>query len=101
MNSNKKQNRIKRKEQELEFESTYVATIIASLTLVAGLFWQDAIQELIEFIPQVSNLFGKFVVALVITAIFVFIINNLNRKVKKDRKNLEREKNELMEDEKK
>ena len=77
-----KERRLKRKEQELDFTTTFVATIVGALTLVAGLFWQNDINSLLNVLPVARGITGKFISALVLTIIFVIITLKLNSQVK-------------------
>lgn len=70
-------NRLKEESQELkkEIKERTTSYIVAALSLVAGLAWNEAIRGLIEYLFPLSkdSLWVKFVYAAVITVVVVFI----------------------------
>ncbi len=61
--------------QERNFHGLIVASMVTALAFVAGLFWRDAIQQLItEIIPEGEGLLYSFIVALLVTIIVAIII---------------------------
>ncbi|VVB71396.1 Uncharacterised protein [uncultured archaeon] len=82
---NKVQELIERnKEYNLEVRKTTITTIAGALTLVAGLFWQDAIKQGIgDYLPAGNSFTAKIVIALIITVIFATIIVILNKSLQK------------------
>ena len=84
-----KERRIKKKERELDYRSTYVATIIGALTFTAGLFWRDAINGFLNLLPESQSVIGKIASAIILSGMFVFIVVKMDAKVKEDRRNLE------------
>lgn len=71
-----------------EIKIKTIGYITAALGLVAGLAWNDAIKSLIENIFPVakSNLWAKFIYAIIITILVVIVsVNLLKISNKKDR----------------
>lgn len=61
--------------QERNFHGLIVASMVTALAFVAGLFWRDAIQQLInEVIPEGEGLLYSFIVALLVTIIVAVLI---------------------------
>ena len=61
--------------QERNFHGLIVASMVTALAFVAGLFWRDAIQQLInEMIPEGEGLLYSFIVAFLVTIIVAIII---------------------------
>ncbi|MFH1328077.1 MAG: DUF5654 family protein [Candidatus Bathyarchaeota archaeon] len=61
--------------QERNFHGLIVASMVTALAFVAGLFWRDAIQQLItEIIPEGEGLLYSFIVAFLVTIIVAVII---------------------------
>lgn len=74
----------KNKEYNLEVRKTTITTIAGALTLVAGLFWQDAIKQGIsDYLPAGNSFTTKLITALIITIIFATVIVLLNKSLKK------------------
>jgi hypothetical protein len=69
-----------------EVRNRTVGYIVAALGLVAGLAWNDAIRSLIEYLFPLSanSLRAKFVYAVLITLVIVFITVYLMRIAQKD-----------------
>ncbi len=58
-----------------DFRKIFLSSIVSALALVVGLFWNDAIKSAIEeILPQGEGLFYKFVAAILVTVLVVFII---------------------------
>ena len=79
------------KERELEQairEKTF-SYIVAAFGLVAGLAWNEAIKAFIEFVfPKAGNsLMAKFVYALVLTIVVVYVSVYLGKLFKKEENN--------------
>jgi len=70
-------NRLKEESQGLkkEIKERTASYIVAALSLVAGLAWNEAIRGLIEYLFPLSkdSLWVKFVYAVIITVVVVFI----------------------------
>ncbi len=62
--------------------------IVAALSLVAGLAWNDAIKALIAilFPLDTSGVFIKFIYAIIVTIIVVFVSISLLKPLNKDTK---------------
>jgi len=71
-----------------EIREKMLSYILAAFGLVAGLAWNEAIKELIEYIfPNKGNsLIAKFIYALALTVILVCISVYLAKLFKKDEK---------------
>lgn len=67
-------------EHQLEFKKTYNAMFVAALSLVAGLFWKDAINSILDFLPlpEFDNMFGKLLIAIIVSGAIVLGIVYLN-----------------------
>lgn len=78
----------KSKEFEREVREKTFGYIVASFGLVAGLAWNEAIKAMIEsFFPlQKDTLKAKFVYAIVITAVVVFVSLYFSKFFKKKEK---------------
>jgi len=63
--------------------------LISAFGIVAGLAWNDAVKTLIEyFYPASQNtLLAKFLYAVVITAVVVFVSINVSRMLADEKKN--------------
>lgn len=82
--------RIDALESKLDFRRTFNTTIISAFTFVAGLFWRDVANSLIEtFLPKWAGFFGLLFTAMLVTVIFVYIAVRANKTVKVVEKELE------------
>lgn len=62
--------------------------VVAAFTLVAALAWNDAVQSLVKVISRGNEgLMGKFIYAVMVTAIAAIISLQFSRLSKKERKN--------------
>jgi predicted lysophospholipase L1 biosynthesis ABC-type transport system permease subunit len=72
---------------EKETRKTIATLMLGGFGLVAALAWNDAIQSLISAVfPKKSGLVGKFVYAIIITIIIVFLSSQL-KKISSEEKN--------------
>ena len=61
--------------QEKNFHGLIVASMVTALAFVAGLFWRDAVQQLInEIVPAGEGLLYSFAVAAFVTIVIAMII---------------------------
>ncbi len=88
----KAEDSIEKKERELEYNKTFIATITGALTFVAGLFWRDAINGVLQVLPESQGIIGQIISAVIITGIFVYIVVKLNYRVRDMEKEFEKEK---------
>jgi hypothetical protein len=67
-----------------------VQLLTAAFGLVAALAWNEAVQELFRTLfPEAGDLLAKFVYAMVVTAVVVFVtirLGRLSERLKKDEK---------------
>jgi hypothetical protein len=76
---------IARSEQK-RYRERYDLIIISAATLVAGLFWQDALKSAFElFLPNEQGVIGKFIAAGLVTAIATYLILHIEDKDKKEK----------------
>jgi C4-dicarboxylate transporter len=77
MKMNNQFERIKKESEEIktEIKQRIVGYIVAAFSLVAGLAWNEAVKSLIEYIFPLSSstLLLKFVYAIFITLVLVFV----------------------------
>ena len=68
------------KEMKSEFKERTITLILGGFGLVAALAWNEAIKTLFEtFFPKKSELIGKFLYAIIVTAIIVLISLQLKK----------------------
>lgn len=72
------------KKQEHQLRKTFVSKtttfIVAAFGFIAALAWNDAVQSLVKIIfGEISQLWAKFIYALIITLIAVIIIMQIER----------------------
>lgn len=71
---------MKDKSLKLELVEKMTTLTTAGLGFVAGLAWNEAMQDLFEtFVPEQSSLAAKFAYAILITAIIVLVTVQLSR----------------------
>jgi len=85
--------------REVDYLKTFTATIIGAMSFIAGLFWRDVINGMLDFFPELPGLVGEVISAVIVTAIFVLIIvkmkartHKLEKKLKSEKKKLDEEK---------
>ena len=63
-----------------------IAYVVGGFGLIAGLAWNEAIKALIEFLFPLSKntILAKFLYAIIMTFIVVFVAVNLARLIKKE-----------------
>lgn len=72
------------KEFRNQIRQQTLSYIVAALSLVAGLAWNDAIKDLItRFFPESKSLWARFLYAVVITFIVILATFLLSRLLKK------------------
>lgn len=71
-----------------EFFEQSLSWILAGFGLVAALAWNEAIKSLVDVLlgPSKASLFAKFIYAILITLLVVFISKRLRRPVSVDNK---------------
>jgi hypothetical protein len=63
-----------------EFKEKTLTLILGGFGLVAALAWNEAIKSLFEtLLPKSSALIGKFIYAIIVTGIVVFVSYLLNK----------------------
>jgi len=86
--------KIKKESEEVKIEAKrrMIEYILAAFGLVAGLAWNEAIKSLIEYIFPLSRntLLLKFVYAILITLVLVFISSYLVKLLKSEEKTEEK-----------
>jgi len=86
--------KIKKESEEVKIEAKRrtIEYILAAFGLVAGLAWNEAIKSLIEYIFPLSRntLLLKFVYAILITLVLVFISSYLVKLLKAEEKTEEK-----------
>ena len=86
--------KIKKESEEVKIEAKRrtIEYILAAFGLVAGLAWNEAIKSLIEYIFPLSRntLLLKFVYAILITLVLVFISSYLVKLLKSEEKTEEK-----------
>jgi len=79
-------NKIKKESEEIKTEARQrmIEYVLAAFGLVAGLAWNEAIKSLIEYIFPLSRntLLLKFIYAILITLVLVFISSHLVKLLK-------------------
>ncbi len=82
--------RIEALESKLDFRRTLNTTVISAFTFVAGLFWRDVANALIEtFLPKWNGFFGLLFTAVLVTVVFVYIAVKANQTTRVIEKELE------------
>jgi len=83
--------KIKKESEEIKTEAKQkiIGYIVAAFGLVAGLAWNEAVKSLIEYIFPLSRntLLLKFIYAILITLVLVFISIYLVKLLKAEEKN--------------
>lgn len=66
-----------------DIRTIFLTSILSALSLVVGLFWNDAIKSAIEqIVPNGEGVYYKFVAAILVTVIIIIIIFILMRSQK-------------------
>ena len=89
--TNPKYSKTQRLEKEIEFHRLFNTTLIGALTFTAALFWRDWLTALLDLLPEMEGVIGKFFVAFFITISFVIVISRLNKIVIDKEKQLAKE----------
>ena len=73
------------KETERQFHEKIISLLLGGFGVVAALAWNDAIQSLFNLLlPSESGLVGKFLYAVIVTVIVVFVSVELGKLAHKD-----------------